>query len=347
MFLYYNFIVLLEYKKRKDDIMKRKLSEDEFLTLQSELQEMGYLKLLEKLTIENTMINGVTLFETTDSPEGSSVVYIEDDIVDENGNPYLFEYRDFADLDFFVIGKRIAALYFDNSYILLPLNGEKYEGIGTNKVEKILDLDKAKLTKIASPLVLSLPRDPVRTVNDSDVEEIKYAVTHFGKFKKRSVGGTIAFSILIILIVGIIYIFAVSAVADLSIGNILFPVFSIAALAIIISGIIFFCKFFKNSYMKKVLKMKYIKKVMVVRIVHQIDLLTSLNTTICYWEWIDGKVVYSFCPIGFANSFFSKEPEYGDIINMLSPDPNTKKGLPGNKVFYNIDNIDNNIKEDK
>lgn len=315
--------------------MKRKLSESEFQTLQAELNEMGYLKLLSLLTIENTMINGVTLFETTDSPEGSSVIYIEDDIVDGNGNPYLFEYRDFADLDFFVVGKRIVALYFDNSYLLLPLNGEKYEGIGTNKVDEILKLDKAKSTKLPTPLILSLPKDPPREVSASDIKDIEYAVTHFGKYKKRSIGGSILISFLIIMVVGLIYIFAVSVVADLSIGKILFPILSIGALAVIIFGIVSTVKLLNNMYLKRVLKKKYIKKVMFIRTTHQIDLLTSMNTTIQYFEWIDGKAVFSFSPIGFANSFFAKEPKYGEFINMLSATPNARNEMYGNLAFFN------------
>ena len=70
--------------------MRRKPTKEEYEIIIQELREFGSKELLKKINPDNILFNGVTCSEVSDSPNGKMVTYIEDDLVDEDGYPYIF-----------------------------------------------------------------------------------------------------------------------------------------------------------------------------------------------------------------------------------------------------------------
>lgn len=317
--------------------MKRLMNEKEFAIIMNELAELGYGKLMNIMSIDNSYINGVTVFETNDSPQGKLIRYIEDDICDEYGNPYFFEYTYYKMFGEITPGKRFISIYVGRHYVIIPVTGQSYLLVGAVDIEKAGSVDKGKSVKIPTPLALDLPKENARPVVESDIRDIKYAVKTYGKYKAGSVIGTIALSILFIIVIGLVYIFTITGLDDSGkLTDNLFFALSGVALVLLIAGIVWSWKFFKNIYLRNALKMKYIKKVMVVGIDKHIPVSAGMSGVIGFYEWVDGKIVYSSNEIGIGTQFLEEGVKYGDIINMLTIEANQEHKLVDSRIFCSI-----------
>ena len=315
--------------------MKRKPDSKEYELIRNELSELGLNSVLAKLSPDNLMINGITFFQASDSPDGKIITYSEDDLKDENGNSYIFDYPYYKYFGELEPGRRLIALYYGFNYLVLPVTDETFTLVGAVNTEEKLDRANSPFTEIGSPrklptpMVLDLPKDPARPVVPSDTERIKEAVKSFGKFTAAKTVGMIAMIFLCIIVVGLAYIFTLSAFEDLTPG--IFAACTVIAVTVLITGIVCSVKFFKNIYLRNVLKMKYIKKVMIVGVSN--ELLQPNFKTLAIYEWIDNKIVFSRHTMGFGQLFLDKDVSYGDQVYMLTKEKDERAKVVNTRIF--------------
>lgn len=314
--------------------MKRSLSGNEFEIIRKELLELGYGNLASWMTPDNTSVNGATVFGCNENPDGVLLRYVEDEVEDEKGNPYIFEYPYYEMYGEYKVGKRLIALYVEDAYILLPLNGESFVITGVIDEEKAKSVDVSKSMKLPTPQVLKLPKDAPREIRDEDLVGIKQAIQKYGKYTAASIAGTVAMSLLCFMLVGLIYIFSVTALDDSGLlSGAVFGILSIIALAALTAGIIGSIRFFKNIYLRNALKMRYIKKVMVIG-VHKVKITDSVPVnSISFYEWVDGQLKANSCDIGVGTVFFDEKVGYGSIVNMLTKEANQGIKLIDSRIF--------------
>ncbi len=307
--------------------MKRKPDSKEYELIRNELSELGLNSVLAKISPDNLMINGITFFQASDSPDGKIITYAEDDLKDEKGNSYIFDYPYYKFFGELEPGRRLIALYYGFNYLVLPVTGETFTLVGAVNTEE--KLDRARSVKLPTPLVLTLPKEPARPVAPSDTAKIREAVKTYGKFTAAKTVGMIAMIILCIIVVGLVYIFTLASFDDLSPG--VFAACTAVAVIVLIAGIVGSVKFFKDIYLRNVLKMKYIKRVMVVGV--SVGLLQPNFKTLAIYEWIDDKIVFSRHTMGFGQLFLDKDLSYGDQVYMLTKEKDERAGVINTRIF--------------
>lgn len=307
--------------------MKRSLSSNEFEILKKELADLGYNKLSAALRIEEVFINGVTFLEASDSPDGKIITYAEDDLKDENGFQYVFDYPYYKIFGELTPGKRLIAVYAGRNYLVIPISGESFTLVGAvNPDEKY---DKGRSVKLPTPKVLELPKDEARAINENDVMKIKQTIKAHKGYAAASIVGTIAMSLLFIIVIGVIYIFLFSALEDA--GDSAMIACTVIAGVLIIAGIAFSIVFFKNIYLRNVKKMKYIKQVMVTGI--DKEPLQNNVKTIGIYEWVGNELVFKSFTLGIGQLFLPDDLSYGDIIYMLTKEKNKKNDVFSTRIF--------------
>lgn len=308
--------------------MKRQLNSEEIEMLRRELFDLGFDSLASIIDTDNLYMNGITIIGVNETGYGPQIRYVEDDLNDEKGNPYLFEYPAKNFPGEVMVGKRAMAVYVvGRYYYLIPTNGETFILTGASDREKAESIDISKSIKLPDPRVLDLPKDPPREITEEDVKDIKAAVKQNGNFKAKGILGTIAMSLLFVIVIGLIYIFAVTAISSAvgsGVGSIIAVVGLVIALAGIIGGIVFSILFFKNIYLRRVMKMRYIKTVMFIGLTEQNITQPGDFAEIHIYEWIGNEVKFTRCERNFATTFLPKDVRYGDFISMLTKDANQR-----------------------
>lgn len=305
--------------------MKRIPSLTELEILKKELADLGYERILSMTGTEEVFINGITFLEESDSPEGRIITYAEDGLKDENGYQYIFDYPYYDIFGELTPGKRMIAVYVGKYYLLIPINGESYTLVGASDQDE--KFDKGRSVKLPTPKALDLPKDAARAINENDVGKIKQTIkTHKG-YTAASIVGTIALSLLCIIIVGLIYIFAFSALEDA--GDSALLACTVVAGVLVIAGIAGSIMFFKNIYLRNVKKMKYIKQVMVTGISKDHGNLRNIGI----YEWIGNDLVFERFSLGIGQIFLPDDLEYGDIIYMLTKERDKKNDIFTTRIF--------------
>lgn len=186
--------------------MRRNVTQDELLFIKSLLLKTGYHSVVSRLSEETLMINGATVYELSDRPEGRVFTYIEDDLDDEAGYPYLFECLYEDRFGWIENGRRLVALYFDGEHLLVPASGDLYLLYGTS-TENELVIDKGRSIKLPTPLMLNVPKGGARRMTATERESVDKALGNYGKFTGSIVIGDIDLVLLWIIVIGLIYIF--------------------------------------------------------------------------------------------------------------------------------------------
>lgn len=322
--------------------MKRHLTQTEFEMIRDQVNELGYTYLAYGMRVENTWVNGATVFGINENPDGLLLRYVEDDIVDENGNPYIFENHYFQMYGECKPGKRLVALYVDDFYMLLPLTGKNYILVGAVDEEKARNVDVAKSKKLPTPLLLNLPKDGPRPIEEADLSFIKQSIKKYGRHTVGSIVGSIALSLLCFILVGLVYIFSVTALDDQgNLSGTTFGILTFAALFVFVAGVICSVRFFKNIYLRNALKMRYIKKVMVISVDKAVQNSPAMTGSIHFYEWVDGELKRNSCDVGIGTTFFDQRVRFGSIVYMLTKEANQGIKLIDSRIFCTI------IKEDK
>lgn len=293
--------------------MKRRPTDDEFQIIASELRELGLDSVQQSINPYTLLFNGVTCFEESDTPYGKIFTYIEDDIVDEKGNPYLFESKYLKYFGILGKGRRMISLYFDGSYCLIPANGTSYELVGAVHPDSDFDVDKGKSVKLPSPLILDLPRESVREVTAEDKKMIREAYKRYTKFTAQKIIGGIALGLLFLILIGLAYIFIASAVCD---SDTSFMIVTAIALILLVASIIFTVKFTNNSHVWLALSHKYIREVMLTGAYS--GEIPGFPSGVGFYVWQNGQPVYHHYNVGFACIVLRKGAGYGDRIYLLT-----------------------------
>lgn len=317
--------------------MKRKLTQSEYEIVIKEITRIGLNEVRMSSSIDNTYVNGITVFETNDSPEGVYISYIEDDLVDEEGNPYIFDYPYYKLFGELKSGSRLIALYIENSYYILPANDESLKLVGAECKEGQNEVDKTKSVKLPTPLVFNLPKQAARLITEDDKRDIEQVVKKNGKVKVLQALSSVALSFLCIMIIGLIYIFTMAAIdgSNGKLGKV--PFFMITAVALLLIGLGIFriIVFMKSLYLRKLLKMNYIKQVMYCGI--ETTTVTHLYVPsfkcIHTYEWIGNELKHNKIPINNPTLFLDKNIQYGDIIYMLTGKPDEELKLTHTRFF--------------
>ena len=316
--------------------MKRNLNGEEFKVLCRSLEDMGLLDIRTRLKMENTYINGATFYQASDSPEGRIITYAEDDLKDENGNTYIFEYPYYLYFGELTPGKKLIAVYYGDEYCIIPVDGQTFTLVGAVNSETKIDFSRCK--KLPTPIVLRLPKEEARQINDRDTWGLREAVKKYGKFKAGSIVGSIGLSILSVIIIGLIWLFIIGSIAD-DMSKTTFAIITGVAVVLIIVCIVFSIKFFKDIYLRNVLKMNYIKQVMIVDI-EKASLKDDNLSYISFYEWVGDDLKFARLPIGFAQLFLVENTGYGDIAYMLTKEKNKELNLLTTRIFASKDLIE-------
>ncbi len=290
--------------------MKRRITEQEWSLLLQTMKEAGYKT--EETDPREVMINGATVLEISDSPKGKVITYTEDDLTDQEGYIYIFDETYYQYLGYQEKGRRLIAIYIGSEHFLLPINGDTYTFVGTFDRRGDCIYSKDKAMKLPTPLVLNLPKDGIRPIAPSDLTAIKAKIQKSGSMKALSVIGTIALCIAWFIIDGIGFLFTFSALE--SAGSTAQIISMVIALILLIAGFVGCAMFFKDLYMRNVLKMKYIRKVMLTGINKDVP----TTPTIGFYEWVGNEVIYCHLALGVGQIFLPKEVKYGDMAYILS-----------------------------
>lgn len=308
--------------------MRRKPTKEEYEIIVQELRELGSKELLKKLDPDNVLFNGVTCSEVSDSPNGKMITYIEDDLVDENGYPYIFEHKYYDYMGILTKGRRMISLYVEGYYYLLPANGTSYELVGAVHNDVNFDIDKSRSVKLPTPLFLDLPRDPAREVTKEDKDMIKRAYKKFGRYTGSKIIGGIALGLLFFIVIGLGYIFTVAGLVDGS-SPVPFIIITVIAVILLIASIVFTVIFTNNSHVWMATKKKYIRKVM---LTGKYDYgAPGMPIPVSFYVWEGNRAVHHTYAVSFAQIVLDKKAGYGTVVYMLT----NKKDLDGNDAFGN------------
>ena len=321
--------------------MKRKISEEEYKLICKELKELGLVSILSMFKRENSYINGVTFLRASDSPYGRVITYAEDDLKDEYGNPYIFEDSYYGIYGEMEPGRRMIAIYAGDTYSLIPVNGETFMIVGAVNTDEKLDIARSK--KLPTPKVLELPKEQARPVTERDVAGLKKAVKTYGKLNAAKTVGTIALILLCVIIIGIIYIFIMAEMGDDLTPKVFVAVTAVAVL-LLVAGIIGSIKFFKNIYLRNVLKMKYIKQVMIVK-VEKAALQGDLSS-VSFYEWVGDDIKFGSFSVGFGQLFLMEGCGYGDIAYMLTKEKDKSMDMFSTRIFVSKEMVEGNDGQD-
>ena len=314
--------------------MKRVLQQNEFDMFISELNNQGFCNLSNSLSRDTTFINGITVFEVNENAEGLNIRYIEDDIIDDDGNPYLFEYPYLASFGNLKFGNRLIAVYHNGTYSIVPVNGSTFTFVGTVDENKAASVDKSKCILMPSPLVLGLEKNGPRPVQEEDIKEIKEAVQKYAKYQKAGIIGTVALSILSFIIIFLIYIFTAEALMDSDAFNmVIFLLLTVAALALLGFSIYGSIKFFKGIYLRNILKKKYIKKVMFAGFRKDLPISASISAYIGVYEWVNGAVKYNNYSVGVGTYFLDDNIRFGEMIYLLTDNEEFRPMFDSSVIF--------------
>ena len=308
--------------------MRRKPTKEEYEIIVQELREFGSKDLLNRISPDNVLFNGVTCSEVSDSPIGKMITYIEDDLVDDNGNPYIFEYKYYDYMGILTKGRRMISLYVEGFYYLIPANGTSYELVGAVHKDVDFDVDKGKSVKLPTPLILDIPRDSVREVTKEDKDMIREAYKKYGKFTASKIIGGIALGILFAIIIGLGYIFTAAEVVDAD-SPALFIVVTVIALLLLIGSIVFTVIFTNNSHIWLALKKKYIRKVMLTGAYGYAA--PGMPIPVSFYVWEGKEPVHHTYAVSFAQIVLTKKTGYGTVVYMLT----NKKDINGNDALGN------------
>ena len=320
--------------------MKRALTMAELQLVKEELINNGYKpELVDMMQPENTYINGITVYETTDKPDGRYFRYIEDDVVNESGYAYIFEHPYFKIFEGLRFGSRLIAVYYADRYLVMPVNGRTFTLAGTIDEEKARSVDISKCVMLPSPLLLRLEKNEPRPIEPADVREITEAVKTYAKYKTAGGIGTAALIVLDIIVVGLLYIFSAAALMDSGVLGSMpaFIIYTAFALALLILGIVGAVKFFKNIYLRNILKKKYIRKVMFADRESMLPISANISTEIGVYEWVYGSIRYSRYTVGVGTMFLSDDVHYGDIAYLLTKGKNIKDPTDAVVIFQNAE----------
>ena len=314
--------------------MRRRPTQEEYDIIARELTDLGMSGIVSRMTPENTYINGATVYRVSDSPEGKVFSYVEDDVVDEMGYPYLFEesyYGYFGELG---NGRRVISVYVNGGQVVIPADGESYVIYGAVCETGTLELDMGKVKKLPiGPIVLDIPREPARLVSPSEFEKIDQTARKYGKFTGSKIVGDIALCLLWVILIGLAYIFTFVAIDPPS-PNGAFWGLTIGAVVLLVGLCVGSCVFLNNLHIRRLAKLKYIKPVMVVGIQ---ELKVNAGTReIAFVEWCGGEVVFRNVMTGYSSFFLQKDVGFGDIIYMLTPTPEVKSYVFFNGAFINL-----------
>ena len=305
--------------------MRRKPTKEEYEIIIQELREFGSKELLKKINPDNILFNGVTCSEVSDSPNGKMVTYIEDDLVDEDGYPYIFEYKYYDYMGILTKGRRMISLYVEGFYYLIPANGTSYELVGAVHKDVNFDVDKGKSVKLPTPLILDLPRDTVREVTKEDKEMIKRAYKKYTKFTASKIIGGIALGLLFFIIIGLVYIFtAASASSPAALIAI-----TLVAVILLAASIVFTVIFTNNGHIWLATKKKYIRKVMLTGAYGYAT--AGMPIPVGFYVWEGNEAVYHNYEVSFAQIVLDKKAGYGTVVYLLT----NKKELNGNDALAN------------
>ncbi|SEP91366.1 hypothetical protein SAMN02910289_00876 [Lachnospiraceae bacterium RM5] len=310
--------------------MKKRLNSTEIEFIKKELRELGIKSAYENIREDNTYINGITFFDASDTPECAIITYVEDDLVDEKGVPYIFDYPYLKIFGKLQKGQRLIALYIENNYYVIPVNGETYILVGAVNGDKDFNVDRSKSIKMPSPLVLDFHKQESRLITKNDVKEIKKTVKANGKLSGMKILGSVVLSFLVLMIVSLIYIFWVASYDDIDLATFVF--ITVVCVILLIVGIVFSILFFKNIYIKNALRMKYIKEVMVVSVSKN---LSYYNVAV--YEWVGNNVKFGNYTVGKGQFFIKDNQNFGDRIYMLTKKENERPGAFDARVFVTGD----------
>lgn len=308
--------------------MRRKPTKEEYEIIVQELREFGSKELLKKLNPDNVLFNGVTCSEVSDSPNGKMITYIEDDLVDENGYPYIFESKYFDYMGILTKGRRMISLNVEGYYYLIPANGTSYELVGAVHPDVNFDVDKGKSVKLPTPLILDLPRETVREVTKEDKEMIKRAYKKYGRYTGSKIVGGIALGLLFFIFIALGYIFTVAGLADGS-SPVPFIIITVIAVILLIASIVFTVIFTNNSHIWIATKKKYIRKVMLTGAYGYPA--PGMPVPVGFYVWEGNKAVHHTYAVSFAQIVLDKKAGYGTVVYMLT----NKKDINGNDAFGN------------
>ncbi|MBP3238591.1 MAG: hypothetical protein J6M24_05900 [Lachnospiraceae bacterium] len=318
--------------------MKRQLNGEEFRLLCRSLEELGMIKIRSRLKQESTYINGITFYRSSDSPEGKIITFAEDDLKDDKGNTYIFDYPYYEVFGELTPGKRMIGIYSGDDYYVIPVDGNTFTLVGAVNATSSLDLSKAK--KLPTPIVLKLPKEDARQVNDMDTAGIKDAIKKSGKFTAGSIAGSIALSLLSLIVIGLIWIFIVASIAD-DMSKTVFAVITAVAVVLFIFCVCMSIKFFKNIYIRDVQKMNYIKQIMIVGI--EKEKITNSNLSyVSFYEWVGDELRFTRLHVGFAQMLLIKDAKYGDIAYMLTKDKYNEANVFTTRMFATKEMVENN-----
>ena len=308
--------------------MRRKPTTEEYEIIVQELREFGSKELLKKINPDNVLFNGVTCSEVSDSPNGKMITYVEDDLIDENGNPYIFEYKYYDYMGILTKGRRMISLYVEGFYYLIPANGTSYELVGAVHKDVDFDVDKAKSVKLPTPMILDLPRDTVREVTKEDKDMIRKAYNKYGKYTGSKIIGGIALGLLFFIFIALGYIFTAAAVVDAD-SPVLFIIVTVIAVLLLVASIVFTVIFTRNSHIWLATRKKYIRKVMLTGTYAYAA--PGMPIPVGFYVWEGNNAVHHTYAVSFAQIVLDKKAGYGTIVYMLT----NKKDINGNDAFGN------------
>lgn len=265
---------------------------------------------------DHLMINGATLVEVVDS---NSFVYIEDDVLDEEGKPILIGYpARFLDVSQEDVGKRFLVIYdSDSNYQLVRLNNELSGLIPNHSPFYPLEGELNEYSHIPHPNMANVEKDG-HELTESEKEKfarLYVKVVQSVSFRMMKTG------MLGVVIASLVFCVLVSTAEGGYPLEKTLPI-AVAAWAGLALFMLFGILIGKGNLRRQAMSFIYVKEV----IFHSY-IIGDNTMTVKVYEWNDGQVQLCEYPAGNV----AMNTVYGSMLYKFT----TRKGLKGDYVLVN------------
>lgn len=284
----------------------------------------------KRLPGDKFWVNGGTVIRTEHSKnEETYLIYAEDDIRDDMGNPCCIMYPapNSADVR---PGERILLVYSDSgAYIPLKITERTRNFIPERGPEYIGKADWNEAVRLPHPGAVVLDRQSSMMYEYEKMEVVKKCAG-FKNIRARNWIGIVLLSLLILFLFGILFIVLV---AEDIITE--FPAAVIFVAAAVLIWLFLTCKFAKavlTGRISGLKKIRYKKKVMFGWIGDIFNEYNNYTQCIAVYEYVNGTVIRVEYPAN-GNVFLPKNIPYGKIIYKYFKE---EKSSAGNLNFFGL-----------
>lgn len=283
----------------------------------------------KKLPGDKFWVNGGTIIRIEYSKEGTYLIYAEDDLRDDMGNPCRIRYPAPNSVDVRP-GERILLVYSDSdAYIPLKMTERTRYFIPERGPEYIGKVDWNEAVELPHPWAVGLDRRS-SMMYEYEKMEFEKKCSSFKSIRIRNWIGIVLLSFLILFLFGILFIVLVA-------GDIITE-FYMAIIFVTLAVLIWLfltCKFAKAALTGRISglkKIQYKKKVM---FGWSGDIFSEYNNYTKYiavYEYVNRTVILVEYPVN-GNVFLPKNIPYGKIIYKYSKDA---KSCAGDLNFFGL-----------